>query len=179
MSLFIGKYPRIALYQPVVNGFGANLIAVQASRVSTWLSFKQLFHKINTTVGDLLRQPFKLIFCSFCGRSPNAQAAKLLLVILLPAQSLYFVTIWILSAPNYIILTWQFYTIYILLCLTQVVVLLLICEPFMTILAIKFNDSPDTYGISILMAIADLVGTVCLVMAFVFLHNIGDINAQL
>lgn len=33
----VGRFERIAMYQPVVNGVGGNLVAVQASRLSTFL----------------------------------------------------------------------------------------------------------------------------------------------
>lgn len=221
LALVVGRFHLIALYQPVVNGFGANLIAVQASRVSTWLwctalngstsdsleSTKEKEHhqqpqpqeQVQKTSGliatftpskleeventptdepslsERVKKLVKTILWSFCNKSPNSVAARLLLIMLVPAQTLYFFVIWLLSPTNYVVLTWQLYSIYITLCVIQVFILLLICEPLMTLL-MRRNLDPDIFGISLLMALADLTGTICLTGAFFFLATIGDPN---
>lgn len=214
MSLFVRRFKLIALYQPVVNGFGANLVAVQASRVTTWLWCSAL-SKVPTSGRNLNEMPSKIIgslasfeapkalerksdnrgglilvkllkmigksvklfLWSFCNSSPNAIAARLLLIMLIPAHTIYFFVIWLISAASHVVITWQFYTVYIGLCLIQVFILLVICEPFMTLLMSR-NMDPDVFGISILMAVADLTGTICLTLAFFLLSSIGDINAM-
>lgn len=244
LSLVVGRFSRIALYQPVVNGFGANLIAVQASRVSTWLwcsalrrvsstnshltadtvdqesttrehptklgngslvsftepppskqtiagggghgahdaksqDFAPLYRQILSRlsrVGGLSLRVVRTLLWSFLNESPNSVAARLLLIMLIPAHTLYFFVIWLSSPSNYVVITWPFYTVYIVLCLTQVFMLLLICEPLMTFLMRRHLD-PDIFGISLLMALADLVGTLCLTGAFCLLARLGDPNA--
>lgn len=244
----VEKFRLIALYQPVVNGFGANLIAVQASRVSTWLwctelrkislnqrqqipgldpikdkelsnslvsffgdqqlrqqpqqqppssasdgsdsqqsrrtimkramsKLKLLSKSIGTSTKSLIETIKSTVLWSFCNLSPNSIAARLLLIAIIPAHTIYFVVIWMLSARGYVIITWQFYFIYIALCLIQVFILLAICEPLMTLLMNNRWD-PDTLGISLLMAMADLVGTLCLAGGFYMLATMGDINAM-
>ncbi len=37
MERVINKYDSLATLQPVVNGIGGNLVAIQSSRLSTWL----------------------------------------------------------------------------------------------------------------------------------------------
>lgn len=219
-----------------MNGFGANLIAVQASRVSTWLWCAEL-RKIRSslararksqvsfifdhsqptitsklsnslasfisTAGDskldssvreqettapsvlefrklveLVQQAPRTLLWSFCNSSPNSIAARLLLLAIVPAHSIYFVVIWLLSSSTYVAITWQFYLIYIGLCLVQVFVLLAVCEPLMTLL-MRLHWDPDTLGISLLMALADLVGTLCLFGGFCILFELGDANAFL
>lgn len=195
----------IALYQPIVNGFGANLIAVQASRVSTWLwcsalrristSEPELPKKLAGSLAsfvapkpitedkpqraspiELLINIMKTIFWSFCNSSPNAIAARLLLIMIIPAHTIYFFVILLLSPTGYIVITWLLYACYIGLCIIQVSILLTICEPLMALLMKRHLD-PDIFGISILMALADLIGTLCLVSAFSFLAHLGDVNA--
>lgn len=204
--MFVGRYKLIALYQPVVNGFGANLIAVQASRVSTWLWCSAL-RRISTseteapkklasslasfvkpTVPNTESKPqlgspislfigfIKTVFWSFCNSSPNAIAARLLLMMIIPAHTIYFFAILLLSPSTDIVITWQLYTIYIGLCVVQISFLLTICEPLMALLMKRHLD-PDIFGISFLMALADLTGTLCLVGAFAFLAHLGDVNA--
>ena len=249
LSLVVERFSLIALYQPVVNGFGANLIAVQASRVSTWLwcsALRRLSVANSTTAasageglpeagkklagslasfrgpgtgerdssdadegvdqhppdhdghrhldqkqersegrlrkglgrtGALLGGAAKTLLWSFFNPSPNSTAARLLMLMLVPAHSLYFFVIWLLSPSNYIVVTWQFYSIYIMLCLVQVFLLLTVCEPLMALLMDRHLD-PDIFGISLLMALADLTGTLCLAGAFLFLASLGDPNAH-
>lgn len=194
----------------MVNGFGANLIAVQASRVSTWLwcgALRKLstvgeydLAKSKKALGSLVsfmepvmpvdeKKPerrnikkaaagaFRTVFWSFFNKSPNSTAARLLLVMLGPAHTIYFFVIWLVCPTNQVVLTWQFYSIYIALCLVQVFILLTICEPLMTVLMKRHLD-PDVFGISLLMALADLAGTFCLAGAFFILEAAGDPNAQ-
>ena len=237
LSLYVSRFNLIALYQPIVNGFGANLVAVQSSRVSTWLWCTTL-RKLSVVSGkgDLAEfdsfgeqqfcdekggKPFKgsletfltsstisiggdkstagekqrtgpnlvaivkslcktlrtTLLWSFFNPSPNSTAARLLMAMIVPAHTLYFLVIWLLSQPaNYVVLTWQFYLVYMLLCLVQVFILLTICEPLMTLL-MSFQYDPDVFGISLLMALADLLGTLCLTAAFLLLAGIGDVNA--
>lgn len=126
---------------------------------------------------NLIKSLTKKLLWSFCNSSPNSIAARMLLVMIIPAHTIYFIVIWLVSPANYIVITWQFYLIYIALCLLQVFLLLTICEPLMTLLMNR-NLDPDVFGISLLMALADLTGTLCLTGAFFILAGIGDINAS-
>jgi len=246
LSIVLGKFHKIALYQPVVNGFGANLIAAQASRVSTYLwcsvirrvsksrgsrkrnieklglitdpmglvddgtsnllNNKQKFNSLSSflsqawpfitkekhhhnqsrswpfvdgakKVAEIGLKLIRLLLWSFCNPSPNSTAARLLLITIVPAHTLYFFVIWLLSPTNSVVITWQFYLVYMALCLVQVFSLLLICEPLMKFL-MKHHMDPDVFGISLLMSLADLMGTLCLTAGFQFLALIGDINAS-
>ena len=48
LSSVVSQYPGIAVYSPVINGVGGNLVAIQASRTSTSL------HTSGCPVGSLL-----------------------------------------------------------------------------------------------------------------------------
>lgn len=132
---------------------------------------------VRPSVLEIMLKSIKTILWSFCNSSPNSIAARLLLIMLIPAHSIYFFVIWMLSSTNHVVITWQFYSIYIALCLIQVFILLAICEPLMTFL-MNCHLDPDVFGISLLMALADLTGTVCLAGAFFILASLGDVNAQ-
>ena len=43
LNVFIVAYPGMAAYQPVINGVAGNLVAVQASRISTSLHKRFVF----------------------------------------------------------------------------------------------------------------------------------------
>lgn len=127
----------------------------------------------------LVRQLPAAVLWSFWNPSPNSIAARLLLVAIVPAHTIYFIVIWLLSSPrDCVAITWQFYLVYVALCLVQVLVLLALCEPLMTLL-MRHQCDPDTLGISLLMALADLVGTLCLFGGFCVLAKLGDPNASL
>lgn len=125
----------------------------------------------------LLLKLIRKTLWSFCNSSPNSVAARLLLIMLIPAHTIYFIVIWLLAPENHVTLTWQFYLVYVFLCVIQVFILLTICEPLMTLL-MRRNLDPDIFGISLLMALADLIGTLCLTGAFYTLAALGDLNAQ-
>lgn len=131
----------------------------------------------NKSICSWLGRVVSTTFWSFLNPSPNSEAARLLLVMIIPAHSLYFIVIWFLSSGSSIALTWEFYLVYLALCSAQVFILLTLCEPFMTLLMNR-NLDPDIFGISILMALADLTGTLCLTGAFKLLSSIGDVNAS-
>lgn len=235
----VKRFALIALYQPIVNGFSANLVAVQASRVSTWLwcsrfdsnatnqDEQNVIQKNKTNTSNLLasflppdfasnqlkvakiaqvqmdkQDGFNLKYClasvrqflismshfllyklcwSFTNSSPNSIAARMLLIMLIPAHTIYFLVIWLLfsssASATTIHLTWPFYLVYVSVCIIQVFILFLLCEPFMTLLMRRGHD-PDIIGISILMALADLTGTLFLTGAFYALDALGDMNAR-
>ena len=140
---------------------------------------KQMFATLNqclASAGNSSKKFVQILLWSFCNKTPNSTAAVLLLLIIVPAHTLYFLVIWLLSPTNHIILTWPFYLVYIGLCLVQVFLLLLICEPLMRFL-MKNHMDPDVFGISLLMSLADLIGTLCLTGGFEILARLGDLNA--
>src|SRR5690606_5207957 len=46
LDFAVSKYKGIAVYQPIINGVGGNLVAVQASRISTYLHKKYKLGKL-------------------------------------------------------------------------------------------------------------------------------------
>lgn len=78
----VSAYKGIAVFQPVINGVGGNLVAVQASRLSTWLH--QRGHP-----GDLIPEErggrYSRVCVSpiatFCTSSIHAKTARVLLLL--------------------------------------------------------------------------------------------------
>lgn len=62
------RFPQLALYQPVINGVGGNLVSVQASRVSTALHRDSapghLPGKLPGTTGTVWKSPLSVFMGS-------------------------------------------------------------------------------------------------------------------
>ncbi|CAG2122060.1 unnamed protein product, partial [Medioppia subpectinata] len=76
----VSIFETIAIFQPIINGVGANLVAVQASRISTYLHQRcalgekpPISCKVNT---DICQLPHHV----FMGSNTNVRTARLLLI---------------------------------------------------------------------------------------------------
>lgn len=111
------RFSRLPVFQPVINGVGGNLVAVQASRLSTSL------HKMGKP-GELASN-FKLFsgpIDVFLARSDdvNVTTARLLLLISIPAHLLYFFVIRFIEGENAAPVTITFLSLYMVLAVLQV-----------------------------------------------------------
>lgn len=79
----VSAYKGIAVFQPVINGVGGNLVAVQASRLSTWLHKRGRPGELpprNTSGGSAGK------FCvspvsTFCTGGVHSKTARVLLLL--------------------------------------------------------------------------------------------------
>ncbi|OZC08143.1 divalent cation transporter, partial [Onchocerca flexuosa] len=77
----IKQFPKIAVFQPVINGVGGNLAAIQASRLAT---FYHQHYSFGTLTEDLLRHfSFKRAFLS---DDVDARSARVLLLFVAPCH---------------------------------------------------------------------------------------------
>lgn len=111
------RFKQLPVFQPVINGVGGNLVAVQASRLSTSL------HR-NGKPGQLPAN-FKLLtgsielFLSKRG-DLNITTARLLLLMSIPAHLLYFFVIRYIEGENAVTLTALFLSLYMIFAILQV-----------------------------------------------------------
>ncbi|CAG7827071.1 unnamed protein product [Allacma fusca] len=164
LDLASAKFEPMALYQPVINGVGGNLVSVQASRISTAL------HR-NCQMGEL---PGKLpgapnrVWVSpwtvFCRSGVDSTAARVLLGIVIPGHFIFATVTHFVSSSesNYTVV---FLGFYLLAALTQVAFLLYIAQLLINWLWTRKLD-PDTSTIPYLTALGDLIGTGLLYLAF-------------
>ena len=77
----VSVYKGIAVFQPVINGVGGNLVAVQASRLSTWLHQRsQLGEGLpEETGGRVCISPASV----FCSSGIHAKTARVLLLLVI------------------------------------------------------------------------------------------------
>ncbi|CAH0562634.1 unnamed protein product [Brassicogethes aeneus] len=169
LDFTVSQYKGVAVFQLVINGVGGNLVAVQASRISTEL------HSISQP-GYLPRHMQVCISpcAAFCDSQETSHAgtAKMLMLMVIPGHLIFSYTISYLQA-GHTSFTFIFMVVYLFAALLQVILLLYIAQ-VMTLSMWKHEIDPDNSAIPYLTALGDLLGTLLLGIAFQFLYLIGD-----
>ncbi|KAF6121781.1 solute carrier family 41 member 2 [Phyllostomus discolor] len=157
----------IVVYTPVINGIGGNLVAIQASRISTYLH-------LHSIPGELPDEP-KGCYCpfrTFFGPGVNNKSAQVLLLLVIPGHLIFLYTIHLMKS-GHTSLTVIFVVVYLFAALLQVFTLLWIADWMVHHFWRKGKD-PDSFSIPYLTALGDLLGTALLALSFHFLWLIGD-----
>ncbi|XP_066490178.1 solute carrier family 41 member 2 isoform X1 [Tiliqua scincoides] len=157
----------IVVYTPVINGIGGNLVAIQASRISTYLH-------LHSIPGELPEEAKGCCYpCrTYCGTGVNNKSAQVLLLLVIPGHLIFLYTIHLMKS-GHTSLTPIFIVVYLFTALLQVFTLLWIAD-WMVHHFWKKGKDPDSFSIPYLTALGDLLGTALLAMSFHFLWLIGD-----
>ena len=162
LDLAVVRFPGIAVFQPVMNGVGGNLVAVQASRMSTQL------HLQAGGKGPGQLQPGESVCVSpcaiLCSDNVHSRTACILLVLVLPGHLLFVHAISYLEA-GHTAPTPTFLLFYLLAAWLQVAVLLYVCR-VMVYSMWRSGMDPDNSAIPYLTALGDLLGGALLGLAF-------------
>ncbi|XP_077355293.1 solute carrier family 41 member 2 [Festucalex cinctus] len=157
----------IVVYTPVINGIGGNLVAIQSSRISTFLHF----HYAPGEVPDEAKgcyYPCRTFF----GTGANHRSAQVLLLLVIPGHFIFLYTIHLMKS-GHTTLTPIFMSVYLAAALLQVLLLLCIAD-WMVHAMWRSGKDPDSFSIPYLTALGDLLGTALLALSFHFLWLIGD-----
>ncbi|KZS14528.1 Solute carrier family 41 member 2 [Daphnia magna] len=170
----VKAYKGIAVFQPVINGVGGNLVAVQASKLSTWLHQRG---RIEEASINSMADSNKIFFCvspisTFCTGGPHAKTARVLILLVFPGHIIFTLAIYYLQA-GHTSLTPVFFVIYMFSAFLQVLLLLYIGHVMVMWMWSRSID-PDNSAIPYLTALGDLLGTAFLALAFHILYLIGD-----
>uniref|UniRef100_A0A914WKI7 SLC41A/MgtE integral membrane domain-containing protein n=1 Tax=Plectus sambesii TaxID=2011161 RepID=A0A914WKI7_9BILA len=163
----VGGYPGIAVFQPVINGVGGNLVAVQASRLSTAL------HQTGT-MGRLpsgTPMSFLSLRRAFFSNDVDSRSARVLLAMVIPGHLIFTLAIYLAKAGSINVTVW-FLVAYLLVAIIQVFMLLFICQ-WLVRLMWKRKIDPDNCAIPYLTSLGDLSGTGLLAVAFILLSAVG------
>lgn len=163
----VGIFSGIAVFQPVMNGVGGNLVAVQASRMSTHL------HTSGRPGEKSGENMSWLPWSVMCG-STHAVTARILMGMVIPGHLIFTYTISFLEA-GHTSPTPIFLACYLLAALLQVSLLLYICHVMIGWMWSRGTD-PDNSAIPYLTALGDLLGTGFLALAFLLLYMVGDFD---
>ncbi|XP_077582042.1 solute carrier family 41 member 1-like [Stigmatopora nigra] len=159
------NFEGMAVFTPITNGVGGNLVAIQASRMSTYLHYRSV-------PGAL---PFKMTTgCSgpcaaFCSSDVNSKSARVLVILVVPGHILFLYVIHLLQA-GHTVMTAAFIICYLLAALLQVVILLHVANVMVRWLWQRGLD-PDNFSIPYLTALGDLLGTAFLAISFRLIQN--------
>ncbi|XP_044843462.1 solute carrier family 41 member 2 isoform X2 [Mauremys mutica] len=157
----------IVVYTPVINGIGGNLVAIQASRISTYLH-------LHSIPGELPEEAKGCYYpCrTYYGTGVNNKSAQVLLLLVIPGHLIFLYTIHLMKS-GHTSLTPIFIAVYLFAALLQVFTLLWIAD-WMVHHFWKKGKDPDSFSIPYLTALGDLLGTALLAMGFHFLWLVGD-----
>ncbi|CAN0186245.1 solute carrier family 41 member 1-like [Lampetra fluviatilis] len=155
-------YSGMAVFTPIINGVGGNLVAVQASRISTHL---HLGHSPGLPAGT-----WPSLRATFCGPGVSSCSARVLLSLVVPGHVTVMATVRFLQGPGPTPLA--FIPLYLGAALLQVCVLLCVAAWLVPWLWARGSD-PDSCSIPYLTALGDLLGTALLAATFHALHNLG------
>ncbi|KAM9444088.1 solute carrier family 41 member 1 [Clarias gariepinus] len=162
------NYAGMAVFTPVINGVAGNLVAVQASRISTYL------HMNGLPIAEANPTPQKCPTpCStFFGSGVNSRSARVLFLLVAPGHLVFLYTINLLRA-GHTTLTYIFIAVYLTAALLQVMILLYLAD-WMVQWMWKRGMDPDNFSIPYLTALGDLLGTGFLALCFHILWMVGD-----
>ncbi|VBB27771.1 unnamed protein product [Acanthocheilonema viteae] len=144
----IKRFPKIAVFQPVINGVGGNLAAIQASRLATFYHQHYSFGTLRETLSNL-----------------DAHSARVLLLFVVPCHIFFNWIIQILHKGSSLPSGPLFTSIYICAALVQVLLLLYMCQLLVAFLW-SIEVDPDCAAIPYLTALGDLFGTFLLFLIF-------------
>ncbi|KAB0801270.1 hypothetical protein PPYR_05624 [Photinus pyralis] len=178
LDFMVSRFEGIAVFQPVINGVGGNLVAVQASRISTALH-KQA--QLGILTSDTKADEDTVIFISpvtgFCGKGTHARTTRVLMAMVLPGHIIFIYTIVYMKGGDTTLST-LFVLVYLCAAVMQVATLLYVAY-IMIHWMWKRKIDPDNSAIPYLTSMGDLLGISLLAIAFQFLYLVADHESQL
>ncbi|KAM8829907.1 solute carrier family 41 member 1-like isoform 1-T1 [Synchiropus picturatus] len=154
------KFEGMAVFTPVINGVGGNLVAIQASRISTYLHF----WSIPGVLPYKMRQHWPNPFVTFFSSGVNSKSARVLLMLVLPGHMVFLLAISLLQGDEAPI-SIPFTCCYLCAALLQVTILLYLADLIVRLTWRRSLD-PDNFSIPYLTALGDLLGTGFLALCF-------------
>lgn len=161
------RYKGLAAYQPVINGVGGNLVAVQASRISTYLHLTAERPNLPPDESRCVG-PFAVFF----GSCLHARTARLLLLLLVPGQLIFVAVIDSVEGDGEAF-HGPFVALYVAAAIIQVCILLYVARVLVYALWSRGTD-PDNAAIPFLTALGDLLGGGLLALVYWILDLIGS-----
>uniref|UniRef100_A0A673HX74 Solute carrier family 41 member n=1 Tax=Sinocyclocheilus rhinocerous TaxID=307959 RepID=A0A673HX74_9TELE len=167
------NFAGMAVFTPVINGVGGNLVAVQASRISTYLHMNAL------PIAEPNPAPRKCPtpWSTFFGSGVNARSARVLFLLVTPGHLVFLYTINSMQG-GHTTLTSVFIAFYLAAALLQVVILLYLADWMVNWMWHRGMD-PDNFSIPYLTALGDLLGTGFLALCFHILVQLVIVTGYL
>ncbi|CAB3379644.1 Hypothetical predicted protein [Cloeon dipterum] len=157
----VKKFKRFAVFQTVINGSCSNLVAVQASKISTFLHEHFQPKLVDEESGNTRRICISLEQ-SLCGINIISRTCRFILAMVLPGHTIFLIFVYITRRVR---MSWAFFTSYLIVAGLQVGIMLHVAYVITHVLW-KLKFDPDTSAIPPLTALADLVGAGFLALIF-------------
>uniref|UniRef100_A0A7N6B135 Solute carrier family 41 member n=1 Tax=Anabas testudineus TaxID=64144 RepID=A0A7N6B135_ANATE len=154
------NFEGMAVFTPVINGVGGNLVAIQASRISTYLHF----WSIPGVLPYKMRQHWPNPCVTFFSSGVNSKSARVLLMLVIPGHLVFLYAISLLQGEEAPI-SIAFTICYLCAALLQVAILLYVADLIVRLMWRRSLD-PDNFSIPYLTALGDLLGTGFLALCF-------------
>lgn len=154
------NFEGMAVFTPVINGVGGNLVAIQASRISTYLHF----WSIPGVLPYKMRQNWPNPCVTFFSSGVNSKSARVLLMLVVPGHLVFLYAISLLQGDEAPISV-AFTVCYLCAALLQVSILLYVADIIIRLMWRRSLD-PDNFSIPYLTALGDLLGTGFLALCF-------------
>uniref|UniRef100_A0A671TPG8 Solute carrier family 41 member n=1 Tax=Sparus aurata TaxID=8175 RepID=A0A671TPG8_SPAAU len=149
----------LSVFFPCV-GVGGNLVAIQASRISTYLHF----WTIPGVLPYKMRQHWPNPCVTFFSAGVNSKSARVLLMLVVPGHLVFLYAISLLQGDEAPISV-AFSVCYLCAALLQVTILLYVADLIIRVMWRRSLD-PDNFSIPYLTALGDLLGTGFLALCF-------------
>lgn len=161
------KFAGFVVFQPIINGIGGNLAAVQASKISTMLHLTSV-PGILPVFGKIFEMPWRVLFYG----TPYSMNALILILISVPGQVLFIFAADFLH-QSAVTIGAPFVFSYLIASLIQIFLLFYIGHVMIHAMW-QYKIDPDSAAIPFLTALADLFGSLLLIGAFAFLRSVGQ-----
>uniref|UniRef100_A0A4W4F7J3 Solute carrier family 41 member n=2 Tax=Electrophorus electricus TaxID=8005 RepID=A0A4W4F7J3_ELEEL len=154
------NYEGMAVFTPVINGVGGNLVAIQASRLSTYLHY----WAVPGILPHRMRQDWPNPCNTFWSSGVNSKSARVLFLLVVPGHLVFLFAIRALQGGD-VTITLTFTCCYLCAALLQVGLLLYMADLIVRLTWRRGLD-PDNFSIPYLTALGDLLGTGFLALCF-------------
>ncbi|KAL7891556.1 hypothetical protein AOLI_G00010320 [Acnodon oligacanthus] len=154
------QFDGMAVFTPIINGVGGNLVGIQASRISTYLHCVSLPGILPHSMKEHCPHPGR----TFCSSGVNSTSARVLLLLVIPGHLLFLYTVYWLQG-GHSNMTPAFICCYLFAALMQVLLLLYVADVLVRLIWRRGLD-PDNFSIPYLTALGDLLGTSLLALTF-------------
>ncbi|XP_049609986.1 solute carrier family 41 member 1 isoform X2 [Syngnathus scovelli] len=154
------SFEGMAVFTPVINGVGGNLVAIQASRLSTYLHL----WSIPGVLPYKMRQYWPNPYTTFFSSGLNSKSARVLLMLVMPGQLVFLYAVSLLQGDE-VAITLAFAACYLCAAFLQVAILLYAADLIVRMMWRRSLD-PDNFSIPYLTALGDLLGTGFLALCY-------------
>ncbi|XP_008578348.1 PREDICTED: solute carrier family 41 member 3 isoform X2 [Galeopterus variegatus] len=154
------QYKGMAIFSPVICGIGGNLVAIQTSRISTYLHIWSMPGVLPLWMKKFWPNPCSI----FCTSEINSISARVLLFLVVPGHLTFFYVIHLVEGQS-VTDSKTFVVLYLLAGLIQVTILLYLAEVMVRLTWHQALD-PDNHCIPYLTGLGDLLGTGLLALCF-------------